>query len=77
VRPVGESREATVDNFDALAYALWDRDFDAVRRLLALGARPGNSRRRGAVPVALVPVVSGDVAGVRVMRKLESGQTAL
>jgi ankyrin repeat protein len=27
------------DNFDALAYALQNRDYDAVRRLLALGAR--------------------------------------
>jgi len=58
------------DNFDALAYALQDRDFDAVRRLLALGARPETPVGAAAVPVALLPVLSGDVAGVRVMRKL-------
>jgi hypothetical protein len=58
------------DNFDALAYALQDRDFDAVRRLFALGARAETPVGAAAVPVALLPVLSGDVAGVRVMRKL-------
>lgn len=58
------------DDFDALAYALQERDFDAVRRLLALGARAETPVGAGAIPVALLPVLSGDAAGVRVMRKL-------
>ena len=58
------------DNFDALAYALQNRDYDAVRRLLALGARAGIPVGPVDVPVALLPVFSGDPAGVRVMRKL-------
>jgi tetratricopeptide (TPR) repeat protein len=58
------------DNFDALAYALQDRDFDAVRRLVALGARPETLIGLAAVPVALMPVFSGDAAGVRVLRGL-------
>jgi tetratricopeptide (TPR) repeat protein len=58
------------DNFDALAYALQNQDYDAVRRLWALGARADTPVGAVGVPVALLPVLSGDAAGVRVMRKL-------
>ncbi len=57
------------DNLDALAYALQNRDVDAVGRLLALGA--GVETRVGGpdIPVAFLPVLDGDLAGVRLMRK--------
>jgi tetratricopeptide repeat protein len=58
------------DNFDALAYALQSRDFDAVRRLMALGARAETPIGPPGIPVAFVPVLDGDVADVRMMRKL-------
>lgn len=58
------------DNFDALAYALQSRDLDAVRRLLALGARAETPIGETGIPVALLPVLDGDVAGVRLMRRL-------
>jgi tetratricopeptide (TPR) repeat protein len=58
------------DNFDALAYALQGRDYAAVRRLVALGARAETTVGPAAVPVGLLPVFSGDAAGVRVLRSL-------
>lgn len=58
------------DNFDALAYALQNRDLDAARRLVALGARPKATVGEMAIPVALLPVLDGDVAGVTLMRRL-------
>jgi Tetratricopeptide repeat len=58
------------DNLDALAYALQDHDYDAVRRLVALGARPQTPVSPVAIPVAFLPILSGDAAGVRVLRNL-------
>ncbi|MGH8200822.1 MAG: tetratricopeptide repeat protein [Steroidobacteraceae bacterium] len=58
------------DNLDALAYALQNRDLDAVRRLLALGARAETPIGGADMPVALLPVLDGDVADVRLMRSL-------
>lgn len=58
------------DDFDALAYALRYRDRDAIRRLVALGARTTTPVGELAVPAAFLPVLSGDAAGVRQMRKL-------
>ena len=58
------------DGLDALAYALQDQDYDAVRRLVALGARPETPVGPMAIAVGLMPVLSGDAAGVRVLRKL-------
>jgi tetratricopeptide (TPR) repeat protein len=57
-------------NLDALAYALEDKDLDAVRRLLALGARAAIPVGDQGIPVALVPVLNGDVAGARLLRRL-------
>lgn len=58
------------DNFDALAYALQNRDRDAVRRLIGLGARPDTPVGVPEVPVALFPVLDEDVADVRLLRRL-------
>jgi hypothetical protein len=60
------------DNYklDALAYALEDKDLDAVRRLLALGARAATPVGDQGIPVALFPVLDGDVAGARLLRRL-------
>jgi ankyrin repeat protein len=58
------------ENFDALAYALQNRDLDAVRRLVALGAGKETPVGEPDIPVALLPVLDGDVAGVRLMREL-------
>jgi Flp pilus assembly protein TadD len=57
-------------NLDALAYALEDKDLDAVRRLLALGARAATPVGDQGIPVALVPVLNGDIAGARLLRRL-------
>jgi hypothetical protein len=58
------------DDLDALAYALQNRDLDAVRRLLALGARADTPIGGPGVPVAFLPVLDGDVASIRLMRRL-------
>jgi len=57
------------DKLTALAYALQNRDLGAARRLLALGARPDTSVGAAGVPVALLPVLSADINGVRLMRQ--------
>jgi len=53
----------------ALAYALQNQDLGAAGRLLALGARPDTPVGGAGVPVALLPVLSADVNGVRLMRQ--------
>jgi predicted negative regulator of RcsB-dependent stress response len=53
----------------ALAYALQNQDLVAARRLLALGARPDTPVGGAGVPVALLPVLSADINGVRLMRQ--------
>jgi ankyrin repeat protein len=53
----------------ALAYALQNQDLGAVRRLLALGARPETPVGGAGVPVALLPVLNADIEGVRLMRQ--------
>jgi hypothetical protein len=55
---------------DALAYAVQDRDFAAAKRLLSLGARPDTPVGDMNIPVALLPVLGGDLAGIRAMRGL-------
>jgi len=59
------------DNYklNALAYALQDRDYASARRLLQLGSRTDTTITEGEFPVALTPVMSGDIEGVRVMQK--------
>jgi tetratricopeptide (TPR) repeat protein len=55
----------------ALAYALQNQDLGAAKRLLVLGARPDTPVGQAEVPVALLPVLSADIDGVRMM--LQSG----
>lgn len=57
------------DQLTALAYALQARDLGAAERLLALGARTDIGVGALDIPVAFVPVVTADVAGVRLMRR--------
>jgi len=54
---------------NALAYALQNRDVGAASRLLALGAHPDAPVGDAAIPVALLPVISADADGVRLMRR--------
>ncbi|MFO1401322.1 MAG: hypothetical protein U1F30_08950 [Steroidobacteraceae bacterium] len=56
-------------NLTALAIALQAGDLQAARRLLALGARADVSVGPMGVPVALLPVMSQDVAGIRLMKR--------
>jgi tetratricopeptide (TPR) repeat protein len=53
----------------ALAYALQNRDFAAANRLLTLGAQWDAPVGFANVPVALIPVMEGDIEAVRMLRK--------
>ena len=55
--------------YTALAYALQNKDYPAARRLLKMGARPETTIGPSEMPVALEPVVSGDIEGVRIMQR--------
>jgi len=57
------------DRFNALSYALQNRNYPSARRLLQMGARPDALVSDGDVPVALMPVMSRDIEGIRVMRQ--------
>jgi tetratricopeptide (TPR) repeat protein len=59
------------DRMTALAYALQDRDLEAARRLLKLGASPEATVGAAQMPVALMPVVKADIEEIRLLR--ESG----
>lgn len=53
----------------ALAYAMGERDMEAARRLLQIGARATLSVGEGEFPLALLPVFSGDLEGARLMKQ--------
>ena len=53
----------------ALAFALKNRDLAAAKRLLALGARSDIPVGYGDVPVALMPVMEGDLQAIRIMQQ--------
>ena len=57
------------DKLTALAYALKNRDLAAAKRLLALGARSDIPVGYGDVPVALMPVMEGDLQAIRIMQQ--------
>jgi tetratricopeptide (TPR) repeat protein len=57
------------DKLTALAYALQNRDLSAAKRLLALGARPDAPVGYGAIPVALIPVMEGNIEAIRMMQQ--------
>ena len=54
---------------DALTYALASGDIAAARRLIAIGARTDALIGAEQMPVALVPVLNADVAGIALMQK--------
>jgi tetratricopeptide (TPR) repeat protein len=53
----------------ALGYALQNQDLPAARRLLVLGAKPDAAVGLPSMPVAMLPVLSADVDGVRLMQQ--------
>jgi tetratricopeptide (TPR) repeat protein len=55
--------------FNALSYALERNDLAAARRLLRLGARTDTPVGPEKVPVALLPVIAGNLDGIRVMQQ--------
>lgn len=56
------------EQFDALAYAVRERNHAATRRLIRLGAKPTALVGAGQLPIALLPVLMRDFEGIRVMR---------
>jgi len=81
VRQLQAAGEAVdqLDNrkFNALAYALEGRDHAAARRLLRLGAKPDSEIDDTRMPVALLPVLAGDVEGLRLMQQFGVDYTKL
>ena len=57
------------DKQTALAYALQKEDLEAAKRLMQLGARADALVGYERMPVALVPVMEGNVEAVRMMQK--------
>jgi tetratricopeptide (TPR) repeat protein len=57
------------DGFTALAHALQDGDLGAAKRLLVLGARADAPIGVAQMPVALLPVMKGNIDAVRMMRR--------
>jgi hypothetical protein len=57
------------DRMDALGLALTEGDIAAARRLIAIGARPDALVGPDKMPVALLPVLTGDLAGIALMQR--------
>jgi tetratricopeptide (TPR) repeat protein len=57
------------DQLNALAHAVQNDDVATARRLLRLGASPATPVGYGEVPVALMPVMSGNLELVKLMRQ--------
>lgn len=57
------------ERLTALAYALQKHDLAAAKRLLSLGARGDALIGDGDLPVAFLPILSGDVDGTRLMQR--------
>jgi tetratricopeptide (TPR) repeat protein len=57
------------DGLSALAHALQDGNLGAAKRLLSLGARAEGTVGPAGMPVALLPVIQGNVDAVRLMRR--------
>jgi tetratricopeptide (TPR) repeat protein len=53
----------------ALAYALNDGDLDAAKRLLELGAAPSRTVGSEGMPVAFLPIMTDNAAGVRLLKQ--------
>ncbi|MEX8506609.1 tetratricopeptide repeat protein [Leptothrix ochracea] len=65
------------DKLTALAYAMDRRDHDTARRLLKLGAKPEATVSENEIPVAFIPVLAGDVDGVRLLQQFGINYTTL
>lgn len=78
LKATGESLDLR-DNqrFTALAYAIQESDLDTARRLLRLGARPDATIGPDDMPVALLPVINGDIAAIRLMQQFRVDYTEL
>lgn len=61
-----------IDNqrMTAFAYAIDNRSYEAVSRLLRLGAKPTAAVGAQGIPAALIPVLSNDYEGIRVLKRL-------
>lgn len=57
------------DKWNALSYALGAKDYKAASQLARLGARLDTPVGPYQMPAAMLPVVEGDVDGIRLMRK--------
>jgi tetratricopeptide (TPR) repeat protein len=57
------------EGMTALAYALQNGDSAAAKRLLALGAQPDTAVGPLKLPVALIPVMEGNIDAVRTLRQ--------
>ena len=57
------------ENYTALAYAINRNDLAAANRLLALGAEPEALVGRDAMPIALFPVVTGNIAAIQLLQR--------
>jgi tetratricopeptide (TPR) repeat protein len=57
------------EQMTALAHALEEHDFPAAGRLLGLGAQPDTPVGYGLIPVALLPVMSDDLEGIRALQR--------
>lgn len=57
------------DRLNALAHAVQNEDAATARRLLRMGASPATPVGYGDLPVALMPVMSGNLALVKLMRQ--------
>lgn len=60
------------DNYklNALAYALKNGEHETARRLIKLGARTDTAIGEGDIPVALVPVMTADIEGIRMLQSV-------
>jgi tetratricopeptide (TPR) repeat protein len=66
----GDSLDAQCsENLDALGHALRDGDVPAARRLLRLGAKADAPQGSDEMPAALIPVLTGDVEAIRMLRQ--------
>lgn len=57
------------ERVSALAYALQAQEHETAGRLIRLGARPDQTVGAQELPLALVPILVGDVDGVRLLQK--------
>lgn len=57
------------EKLNALSYAFQRNDLAAVRRLLRLGAHVDTPVGDGGMPVSLLPVLSSDIEGIRLMQE--------